>query len=371
MTLAARHLRLVAARLDRRRATRSAAPTTATRRSSSPTVRRARRRRRARARPSRTRSSRSTSRCSGRSLRSSRSTARTCSGGASAPRAARRRLHAAIAAALALTTQCSCGCTPTTVHCVGGRRRSVSEVGAGGGGDEPALVEGAGLGEGDDAAAEAGAGEAGADDAGGRGRAGRRARRAPGSTPRSRRGATRGSRPWRAPTATRSPAGSAAATSRTRCVLGDDVAGPAAQHRVVEARRPPSGSVSRRSGPEHRLGRVDRRLALGVGGAGQLPRPGRSGSPGPRRRRARRSGVTVSVVAVDQQGVARRRPAADASWSMIPHGTPDARCSARWVSWASSSVEPSKPEREGDGHLERRARREAGADRQRGGDVRR
>ena len=36
-------------------------------------------------------------------------------------------------------------------------------------------------------------------------------------------------------------------------------------------------------------------------------------------------------------------PAADASWSMIPHGTPDARCSARWQSCASSSGEPSNP----------------------------
>ena len=36
-------------------------------------------------------------------------------------------------------------------------------------------------------------------------------------------------------------------------------------------------------------------------------------------------------------------PAADASWSMIPQGTPDARCSAIWVSCASSSVEPSNP----------------------------
>ena len=28
---------------------------------------------------------------------------------------------------------------------------------------------------------------------------------------------------------------------------------------------------------------------------------------------------------------------------MIPHGTPDARCSARWHSSASASGEPSKP----------------------------
>ncbi len=36
-------------------------------------------------------------------------------------------------------------------------------------------------------------------------------------------------------------------------------------------------------------------------------------------------------------------PAALASWSMIPHGTPDARCSARWPSLASSSGGPSNP----------------------------
>ena len=36
-------------------------------------------------------------------------------------------------------------------------------------------------------------------------------------------------------------------------------------------------------------------------------------------------------------------PAADASWSMIPDGTPLARCSARWQAWASSSEVPSNP----------------------------
>ena len=36
-------------------------------------------------------------------------------------------------------------------------------------------------------------------------------------------------------------------------------------------------------------------------------------------------------------------PAADDSWSMIPHGTPEARCSARWHSWASANGGPSKP----------------------------
>jgi hypothetical protein len=36
-------------------------------------------------------------------------------------------------------------------------------------------------------------------------------------------------------------------------------------------------------------------------------------------------------------------PAADVSWSMIPEGTPEAACSARWQARASSTCEPVKP----------------------------
>ena len=48
-------------------------------------------------------------------------------------------------------------------------------------------------------------------------------------------------------------------------------------------------------------------------------------------------------VAVDQQRVAVDAGRRDASWSMIPHGTPVARCSARWQSRAISSGVPSSP----------------------------
>ena len=46
--------------------------------------------------------------------------------------------------------------------------------------------------------------------------------------------------------------------------------------------------------------------------------------------------------AVDAEGVADD-PAALASWSMIPQGTPVAACSTRRLSWASSSAVPSNP----------------------------
>ena len=36
-------------------------------------------------------------------------------------------------------------------------------------------------------------------------------------------------------------------------------------------------------------------------------------------------------------------PDAEASWSIRPHGTPDASCSARWPRRASSVALPSKP----------------------------
>ena len=61
---------------------------------------------------------------------------------------------------------------------------------------------------------------------------------------------------------------------------------------------------------------------------------------------SRSSGIETGDTVRSWQSIASAAPSTppvDASWSMIPHGTPDARCSAAWHSRAMSSAVPSAP----------------------------
>ena len=81
-----------------------------------------------------------------------------------------------------------------------------------------------------------------------------------------------------------------------------------------------------------------------------------------------RHGFDRHVTAIDQQGVVGYWPAAMTSWSMIPHGTPDALISARRQSWARLSASPSKPSANATANFQSGAARQAGADRDVGDD---
>ena len=161
-------------------------------------------------------------------------------------------------------------------------------------------------------------------------------------------------------------AASAAAVSRTRWFSVS----------TWRARRRSTGVVDGRA-----------RRPVGPAAAGRCaPRPPRTRAAGRRRRSRRACGARPEcdhhhldvvgqrhrldreVVAVDAAARGPSTPAAEASWSMIPQGTPDARCSARWPSRASARGSAVGAEGEGDGQLERGARGEPGADRQGGGD---
>ena len=131
------------------------------------------------------------------------------------------------------------------------RSTSVNRRAPAAGADDPALRQDAGLGQRDDAAAEAAAGHAGAVDARRRGQPvdERVDRRVDTSKSSAQAGvALRIRRPARDEVAGRR---APSTNARTRCVLGDDVAGPPAQHRVghrVEVGLVPAWSSSR-SGP--------------------------------------------------------------------------------------------------------------------------
>ena len=80
--------------------------------------------------------------------------------------------------------------------------------------------------------------------------------------------------------------------------------------------------------------------------AGKSARASRTGLPGaPRYRGCTMGAWKVAKRSIRQSIITawRSTAAAMVSWSMIPHGTPDARCSARWHSSASSTAGPSKP----------------------------
>ena len=156
------------------------------------------------------------------------------------------------------------------------------------------------------------------------------ARRAPGSTLRSRRAGSCGSRS--------SAAGGDDVAGPERLgepahalVLGDHMARPRADGRVGDV-----GTCSReasRSGPMP-LGGFARSPSLGVGG--QRASVARQSRSRPRRGR-RGSGPATREVVQSISSASPSTPTADASWSMIPHGTPEARCSAGWHSRAMSS----------------------------------
>ena len=158
-----------------------------------------------------------------------------------------------------------------------------------------------------------------------------------------------------------SPPRSASANARTRAIS-------------VTACRPRGSSrtcssVASRSAAHAEPRRRPRRSRPGVARTGVAFERARHAGVHDEHARARRAAGACSISSVRQSisSACPARPYTDAIWSWMPHGTPVATCSARCAASARSRRREREAggvaQRERDRDLERRARRQAGADR--------
>ena len=196
-------------------------------------------------------------------------------------------------------------------------------------------------------------------------RAARRARRPPAPTPRSRRGGWRGwppagrrarrCRPCGARPPCPAPAGSRSARGGP---------GAAARRRRWTPRRPVGPVAAGRCAP--------RRPRTRAAGRRTPSRRGCAGTPEWTTTTSTPSGSGTGSIPRSWQSMSSAwpaTPAAEVSWSMIPQGTPEACCSARWPSRASARGSGSAPRARATRELEGGARGQPGADGQRRGDA--